>query len=96
MSRGNFNFTATSRLHLAAKTSDVAASTVALNRIINLMKELYTVNTSCVHLDGPLSSWFEISSTVRQGCILALSLFLTAMDTLPEHTVYKGFLGASL
>jgi len=37
-------------------------------KIVGLMKELYTDTVSSVRVEGTLSNWFEIRSGVRQGC----------------------------
>ena len=66
------------------------------DKIVGLMKELYTDTVSCVRMDGSLSDWFEIKSGVRQGCAIAPSLFLPPMDWVLECTEHKGFLGATL
>ena len=43
-----------------------------------------------------LSSPFPISSGVRQGCVLAPSLFNTGMDWVPDRAVARGMNGVSL
>ena len=47
-------------------------------------------------MDGNLSDWFEIKSGVMQVCAIAPLLFLPPIDWVLEHTVHKGFLGATL
>ena len=46
------------------------------DKIGNLIRELYTDMVSCVLMEGDLSNWLELSSRVRQGRILAPSIFL--------------------
>jgi len=45
---------------------------------------------------GELSPWFETSSGVRQGCVVALELFLEPMDWITNRAAHKGFLGATV
>ena len=65
-------------------------------KIISSIRELYTDTLSSVSLNGILSDWFEIESSVRQGCTIAPSLFLTPMDRILERTVHKECTEASL
>jgi len=46
----------------------------------------------CVRLDGELSPWFEISSGVRQGCVVARDLFLEPVI----RTSHRGYLGLTV
>ena len=43
-----------------------------------------------------LSLWFETSSGVRQGCVVAPELFLEPMDWITNRATYKGFLCVTL
>ena len=65
-------------------------------KILNLLKDLYSNTLSCVRVDGELSSWLKISSGVRQGCVLAPVLFLELMDWLLDRAVYRGYLGLTV
>ncbi|XP_070000747.1 uncharacterized protein [Penaeus vannamei] len=49
-------------------------------RIIGLMGSLYTGTESAVKCGGVLLSLLPVSSEVKQGCVLALTLFNTRMD----------------
>jgi Reverse transcriptase (RNA-dependent DNA polymerase) len=55
-----------------------------LLKIVGLIRELYTDTVSSVRVEGTMSDWFEIQSSVRQGCTIAPSLFLTPMDWILE------------
>ena len=56
------------------------------DKIVNLIRELYTDTVRCVRMEGDLPNWFELNSGVRQGCILAPSMFLNPMDWVLEYT----------
>jgi len=47
-------------------------------------------------MEGILSDWFEIRGSLRQGCTIAPSLFLSPMDWILELTVHISLAGASL
>ena len=47
-------------------------------------------------MDGELSPWFETSSGVRQGCVVAPELFLEPMDWFTNRAAHKGFLGVTV
>ena len=55
-------------------------------KIVGLMQERYTDTVSSVRVEGTLSNWFEIRSGVKQGCLIAPSLFLPPMDWVIERT----------
>ena len=65
-------------------------------KIVSLIRELYSNTFGCVRVDGQLSDWFEVKSGVRQGCTIALDLFLAPMDWLLQGTVHRGLLGATM
>ena len=65
-------------------------------KILNLMEALYTDTCSCVRADGVTSDWFEVNCGVRQGCSIAPDLFVEPMNWIMEHTVHKGFSGATV
>ena len=58
--------------------------------VVDLMEGLYTVTCSCVNVDGVMSDWFAVGSGVRQGCKIAVDLFLGPMDHMMEYTVHWG------
>ena len=49
-------------------------------RIIGLLTGLYSVTVSAVKCGGGMSNFFPVNTGVRQGCVLAPSLFNTCMD----------------
>ena len=46
-------------------------------KLINLMSELYSVTESAVRWGGTISDLFPVVTGVRQGCVLAPTLFST-------------------
>ena len=65
-------------------------------KILQLLEDLYSNTFSCVRVDGELSPWFETSSGVRQGCVVAPELFLESMDWITNRAAHKGFLGVTV
>ena len=61
-----------------------------------LLEDLYSNTFSCVRVDGGLSPWFETSSGVRQGRVVAPELFLEPMDWITNRAAHKGFLGVTV
>ncbi len=49
-------------------------------KYLNIIKDMYEGYSCSVRHDGKHSEWFNITSGVRQGCILSPFLFLTAID----------------
>ena len=49
-------------------------------KLINLMSERYSGTKSAVRCGGTISDLFPVVTGVRQGCVLALTLFSTCMD----------------
>ena len=64
--------------------------------IINLVSGLYSGTESAVRWCGRNSSFFPVNSGVRQGCVLAPSLFNTCMDWILGRTVNRSHCGASV
>ena len=65
-------------------------------KIIELIANLYTGTESAVKCDGGLSSFFPVSSGVRQGCVLAPTLFNTCMDWILGRATVQSHCGATL
>ncbi|XP_069983198.1 LINE-1 retrotransposable element ORF2 protein isoform X3 [Penaeus vannamei] len=61
-------------------------------RIIGLIASLYTGTESAVKCGGGLSSFFPVSSGVRQGCVL----FNTCMDWILGRATVQSHCGATL
>ena len=57
------------------------------------MKSLYDQSVSCVRANGLQSEWFEITSGVRQGCVIAPDSFATDMDWVMDRAGGKGMNG---
>ena len=55
--------------------------------------KLYDQSVSCVHANGLQSEWFEITSGVRQGCVIAPDSFATGVDWVMDRAVGKGMNG---
>jgi len=66
------------------------------DKLVELMKELYTDTCSCVLADGMRSEWFQVLNTQRQGCTVAPDLFLNPMDWILNRTVEQTSLGVSI
>ena len=49
-------------------------------KLINLISELYCGTKSAVRCGGTISDLFSVVTGVRQGCVLARTLFSTFMD----------------
>ena len=61
------------------------------NEILRLIRALYTDTESAVRWGGDTSDSFPVSTGVRQGCVLAPSLFGVCMDRVMEGAVNRGF-----
>jgi len=66
------------------------------DKLVELMKELYTDTCSCVLADGMRSEWFQVLSGVSQGCTIAPDLFLNPMVWIMSRTVEQIPLGVSI
>jgi len=53
---------------------------------IRTFKALYHQSSSCVTEGGRYSSWFEVKSGERQGCVLSGFIFVLIMDWVMSHT----------
>ena len=65
-------------------------------KFIGLISALYFDTSSSVRVEGQLSPSFPISSGVRQGCVLAPSLFNTGMDWVLDRAVARGMNGVAI
>ena len=43
---------------------------LAITDFVQIIAALYSTNTSCVRVNGKLSSWFEVNIGAQQGCVL--------------------------
>jgi len=48
--------------------------------IVTVIQKLYKESSSAVRVNGDTSSWFQVETGVRQGCILSPLLFAIATD----------------
>ena len=78
-------FDSVDRTALWKAMKGIGVPSVLLDLVINL----YTATTSRMRLGGHLSSPFTTTSGVRQGCVLAPTLFCRAMDFIMEHVSCK-------
>ncbi|KAI8479500.1 hypothetical protein Bbelb_374020 [Branchiostoma belcheri] len=65
------------------------------SKLLDLLSLLYSDTTSCVLANGQTSDSFTINSGVRQGCVLAPTIFKTAIDHVMANTVSQSSCGAS-
>ncbi|KAG0713639.1 Pikachurin [Chionoecetes opilio] len=65
-------------------------------RTIGLMTGLYSGTESAVKCGGGVSSFFPVNTGVRQGCVLAPSLFNACMDWVLDKVVDQSDCGASV
>ena len=65
-------------------------------RIIDLLTGLYSGTESAVKCGGGISNSFPVNSGVRQGCVLAPSLFNTCMDWVLGKVADQSHCGASV
>ena len=66
------------------------------SKIIELIVSLHTGTESAVKCGGGTSSFFPVNSGVRQGCVLAPTLFNTCMDWILGRAVIQSQCGATL
>ena len=64
--------------------------------ILSLISALYTNTESAIKSGGDVSRFFPVNSGVRQGCVLAPTLFNTCIDWVMGETVEKTDCGISL
>jgi len=63
-------------------------------KIITIIQKLYEESSSsAVRIDGDVSSWFQVITGVRQGCILSPLLFAITIDWVMRKTTENGEAG---
>ena len=63
-------------------------------KLIDLMSELYSGTESAVRCGGTISNLFPIVTGVRQGCVLAPTLYSTCMDWILGRISERSSCGA--
>ena len=66
-----------------------------LPKLIDLMPELYSGTESAVRCGGTISDLFPVDTGVRQGCVLAPTLFSACMDWILGRMSERSSYGAS-
>ena len=56
-------------------------------KVINILKSLHTGMTGSVVVDGDVTSSFPISTGVKQGCVIASTLFIVYFDAMPQEAL---------
>ena len=64
--------------------------------ILSLISALYTDTESAIKSGGGVSRFFQVKSGVRQGCVLAPTLFNTCIDWIMGETVGNTDCGVSM
>ncbi|MEL6725850.1 MAG: reverse transcriptase domain-containing protein, partial [Pseudomonadota bacterium] len=60
-----------------------------------MIRALYSDTESAVRWGGDTSEYFPVKAGVRQGCVLAPSLFSACMDHVMERAIRRGIGGVS-
>jgi len=55
-------------------------------KTVTIIQKLYEESSSAVRVNGDTSSWFQVETGVRQGCILLPLLFAIAIDWVLRRT----------
>ena len=58
-------------------------------KISTIIQKLYQESNSAVKVDGDMSSWFQVITGVRQGCILSPLLFAITIDWLLRRSTER-------
>ena len=64
-------------------------------KLIDLMSEHYSGTESAVRCGGTISDLFPVVTGVRQGCVLAPTLFITCLDWILGRMSERSSCGAS-
>jgi len=56
-------------------------------KIVTVIQKLYEESSSAVRVNGDTSSWFQVETGVRHGCILSPLLFAIAIDWVLRRTM---------
>ena len=66
------------------------------NKIINLLKALYSISSSAVRVNGDLTEWFSTSVGVRQGCVISPQLFNILLELVMLYATHDVDIGAKI
>ena len=77
-----------------ARHSGIFCASAGFLQGLLLLSGLYSGTESVVKCGGGVSSFFPVHTGVRQGCVLAPSLFNTCMDWLLGRVVDQSYCGA--
>jgi hypothetical protein len=58
-------------------------------KLIALLQDLHVGTQAAVRMDGEVGPWFEVSSGVRQGCVIAPLLFNVFMDFVVKEALSR-------
>jgi hypothetical protein len=58
-------------------------------KLIALLQDLHVGTQAAVRMDGVVGPWFEVSSGVRQGCVIAPLLFNVFMDFVVKQALSR-------
>ena len=64
-------------------------------KLVELISALYSNTFSCVRVGTDTTDWFPVDTGVRQGCVLAPTLFNAAVDRVMKRTMTHGSAGVS-
>ena len=62
---------------------------------ISRRDSLYTDCCSAIRINGDISGWFQLTTAVRQGCILSPLLFAIAIDWVMRRVMERSDAGIS-
>jgi hypothetical protein len=66
------------------------------NKIICLLKALYSQSLSAVRVNGDLTDWFATTVGVREGCVLSPQLFNILLDMVMLYATHEINIGANI
>ena len=53
----------------------------------NILKNLYEDSSCCVKVDSEITDFFDITTGVRQDCLLSPMLFIVTIDYIMQKTM---------
>ena len=56
-------------------------------KLYRLLQALYASTKSAVRVDGELTDWFDVNTSLRQGCFLSPALFNVYIDHVLRRTL---------